>query len=99
MDFPIRTEAISMGLSIWTLRGHRLIFLNYDEFLSLKVVLILTNSADPDEMQHYAAFHLDLHCLTKNPFRVSNIQGVKGITKDLIYPGAKEPEIMEGGQW
>ena len=22
-----------------------------------------TNSIDPDEMQHYAAFHLGLHCL------------------------------------
>ena len=22
-----------------------------------------TNSVDPDEMQHYAAFHLGLHCL------------------------------------
>ena len=27
-------------------------FLNYDVFLSLKVVLILANSVDPDEMQH-----------------------------------------------
>ena len=26
-------------------------------FLSLKVVLILANSVDPDEMQHYTAFH------------------------------------------
>ena len=33
-------------------------FLNYDVFLSLKVVLILANSKDPDEMQHTAAFHL-----------------------------------------
>ena len=23
----------------------------------------LTNSTDPDEMPHYAAFHLGLHCL------------------------------------
>ena len=30
---------------------------------ALKVVLTLENSADPDEMQHYAAFHLGLHCL------------------------------------
>ena len=31
---------------------------------SLKVVLILaTNSAEPDEMQHDVAFHLGLHCL------------------------------------
>ena len=26
---------------------------------------MLANSADPDEMQHYAAFHLGLHCLPK----------------------------------
>ena len=24
-----------------------------------------TKSVDPDEMQHYAAFHLGLHCLQK----------------------------------
>ena len=29
----------------------------------------LTNSADPDEMQYNAAFHLGLHCLPKYPFR------------------------------
>ena len=27
-----------------------------------------TNSVDPDEMHHYAAFHLGLHCLQKYPF-------------------------------
>ena len=42
---------------------------NYDVFLSLKVVLILVNSADPDDMQHYAAFHMGLHCLPKYPLR------------------------------
>ena len=43
-------------------------FLNYDVFLSLEIVLILPNSADPDEMQHNAAFHLGLHCLPKCSF-------------------------------
>ena len=33
--------------------------------LSMKVVLILANSAGPDEMQHFAAFHLSLYCLPK----------------------------------
>ena len=28
-----------------------------------------TNSVDPDEMQHYAAFHLGLYCLQKFSFR------------------------------
>ena len=26
------------------------------------------NSVDPDEMQHYAIFHLGLHCLQKYMF-------------------------------
>ena len=45
--------------------GHMLKFLNYDKFMSLKIVLILVNSADPGEMPPYAAFHLGLHCLLK----------------------------------
>ena len=40
-------------------------FLNFDAFLSLQIVLISTNSADPDKTQHYAAFYLGLHCLSK----------------------------------
>ena len=39
--------------------------------------MILANSADPDEMQYYAAFHLGLHCLLKYTFRVSSIKRVK----------------------
>ena len=37
--------------------------------LSLNVVLILSNCADPDKMQHDAAFYLGLHCLPNNPLR------------------------------
>ena len=29
------------------------------------MVFTFTNSVDTDEMQHYAAFHLGLHCLQK----------------------------------
>ena len=32
-------------------------------FLSLKIDLVVANSADPDEMTLYATFHLVLHCL------------------------------------
>ena len=49
-----------------------------DLFLSLKIVSIITNSVDPDEMQHYAAFHLGLHCLTKYPFRGFQYTFTKG---------------------
>ena len=35
----------------------------------LEIFLTLTNSVDPDEMPHYGAFHLGLHCLLKYPFK------------------------------
>ena len=37
--------------------------------MSLKVILISANRADPDEMQHYAAFYLGLNYLPKYQFR------------------------------
>ena len=37
-------------------------------FFFQKIIFVLANSADPDEMQHYAAFHLCLHCLPKYLF-------------------------------
>ena len=42
---------------------------NYDVCLSLKSVLVITNSVETDEMQHYVAFHMGLHCLPKYLFR------------------------------
>ena len=47
-----------------------------DVFLSLKIIFILANSKDPDEMQLHAAFHLGLHCLPKYLF--TGIQDEKG---------------------
>ena len=75
MDFPIHIDTISIGLPIVFFNVPQVrIFLNYDIFLSLKIVLILANSVDTDEMQHYAAFHLGLHCLPKYQLGVSSIQ-------------------------
>ena len=37
---------------------------------------VWTNSADPDEMPHYAAFHLGLHTLPKKLFLDSGLQTV-----------------------
>ena len=68
MDFPIHIDTISMGLPIVYFKGSQVDFLNYDVFLSLKIILIFANSADPDEMQHCAAFHLGLHYLPKYLF-------------------------------
>ena len=70
MGFPIHTDKTSTG--------SRLYWTNYDVFLSLDVVLILANSADPDEMQHYAAFHQSLHCRQGICLGISSMQRDKG---------------------
>ena len=76
MGFLIYIDTISMGLPIVYFKGTRVNFLNYVVFLSLNIVLILANSADPDEMQQYAAFHLGLHCWPKYLSR--GFQNTKG---------------------
>ena len=58
-----------MRLPTVSFKGSQVDFLKYDVFLSLKIVLILANSADPDEMQNASAFHLGLHFLPKYGFR------------------------------
>ena len=47
------------------IRVHRSNFLDFDIFLSLEDVFILTDSTDRDEIPHHAAFHLGLQCLPK----------------------------------
>ena len=33
------------------------------------LIFVFANSVEPDEMPHYVAFHLGLHCLPKYSFR------------------------------
>ena len=68
MTFFMKSDGVTSGWSILYIEGSRLIFSNQNVFLSLKIVFVLANSVDPDEMPHYAAFHLRLHCLPKYPF-------------------------------
>ena len=62
---------ISMELSILYFKG-----LPVKISITLKIVFILANSADPIEMPPYAAFHLGFHCLPKYLF-VLKMKGVK----------------------
>ena len=50
-------------------------------FFRLKIFFTITNSVDPDEMQHYAAFHLGLHCLQKYSFR--GFPEYKGLSTEI----------------
>ena len=55
MEYPKHIDTISLGSPFCVLRGHRLKFLNYDEFMLLKIFFIQASSADPDEcfMRHF----------------------------------------------
>ena len=42
---------------------------NFQKNIFLNIDFGLVNSADPDEMSHYAAFHLGVECLPKYRFK------------------------------
>ena len=67
MDYPMYIDTISMELSIVYFKVLPVKILSNNVCLFLKIV-ILANSADPDEMLSYAPFYLDLHCLPKYLF-------------------------------
>ena len=66
MEFPIKFYTVKSGWSIVyiILRGHRKEIV----FVSPETDFVLADSADPDEMSHYVAFHLGLQRLPKYPF-------------------------------
>ena len=51
-------------------------------FISLSIDFVLANSADPDEMPYYVAFHLGLHCLSK--YRFMCFRSQKGLNVSTI---------------
>ena len=69
MEFPIKFDTVKSGWSIVFIEGSQVIILKKCYISFSKIDFVLANSADPDEMLHYAAFHLGLHCLPKYPYR------------------------------
>ena len=61
---------------LYTSRGHRLFFPNKIAFLKkiLKIVFVLANSLDPDEMPRFCGY-LDLHCQSTH-LGVTSIQRI-----------------------
>ena len=61
-------------------------------FLYLKIVFILANSDDLNEMPPYAAFHVGLHCLPKYLF-TGLIHNLKGQCINIVHKF--QPKISE----
>ena len=70
MEFSIKFDTGKSERSIMYIKGSQIIISKNILFLTLKIDFVLANSADPDEMPHYASFHLDLQCLPRYPFSV-----------------------------
>ena len=68
MDCHRHIDSISISCPFSILWGSGQFFYKNGVFLSLKINFIPTYSANPDEMQPYAAFYLSLICLPKNWF-------------------------------
>ena len=65
-------------------------------FFRLKIFFTFTNSVEPDEMQHYAAFHLGLFTVCKSTrLGVSRIQSVKQAVKSQIGRGLLSDTINQ----
>ena len=69
MEFSIKFGTVKSGRSIIYIKGSHVTISIHNVFLSLQIDSVLTNSADPDEMPPYAAFHLGLPCFPKYQFR------------------------------
>ena len=70
MELSIKIYTTKSGWSLVYIEGPQVILSKYYQiFFSLKMDFVLANSADPDEMLQYVAFHLGLHCLQKYPLR------------------------------
>ena len=73
MEFPIK---IGMVHPKYMYQGSKVIISKIIISISLKSDFVLANSANPDEMSHYAVFYLELHCLPKYPY--SDLLSSKG---------------------
>ena len=66
MEFSIEFDTDKSGWSFVYIEGSQ-VLIKKNAFFSLKIDFGLANNAEPDEMQHYAEFHLGLQCLPKCP--------------------------------
>ena len=69
MGFYIKYEKVMSGWSIVYIEGSQVVISPQNIVcLSLKIDFASANSVDQDEMLHYVAFHLGLHCLPNYRF-------------------------------
>ena len=76
MEFSIMFYTVKSGCSIIYFKEPQVIISKNIVFLSLNIDFVLANSADPDKMLNFAAFHPSLQCLPKTLSRGFGTQSV-----------------------
>ena len=83
MEFSIKLETFKPERSIVHIEGYN--FPKKVLYLYLRLDFVLANSANPDEMQHYAVFHLGLRCLQKYLFRCfQSLEGKNQLNSNAV---------------
>ena len=59
MEFHFWFDAYTWDGPLYILRGHRLLFPHRSVFLLLKILFVIANSVDPDEMPHNVFINMD----------------------------------------
>ena len=77
MDSYFWFDAIYLGWFIVYTEGSQLIHSTKNVYLSLKIVFVVANSVDHDEIPREAAFHLVLHCCQSTHSGATIIERVK----------------------
>ena len=68
MEFTIKFDTDKSGWPIVYIEESYVMVSKTYFIVSVKIVFVLTNSAEPAGMPHDVTFHLGLHCLPKFPF-------------------------------
>ena len=68
MEYPTKFDTVKIGWPIIPIKGSQVTISVSEDYFCL--------SSKIDEVLHYGAFHLGLHCLPKYPFR--GLRSIKG---------------------
>ena len=77
MDSYFWFDAIYLRWSIEYTEGSQLIHSTKTVYLSLKIVFVVANNVDHDEIRREAAFHLGLHCCQSTHLGATFLERVK----------------------
>ena len=102
MEFSLNLHAINSGWSIVYIEGSQVTISQKSSISLSKYHFVLANSAGPDKMMHYVAFHLGPHFLPKYTLRgfrstkCKYVNYVQNCVLPALYLNRNDPLIEKG---